>query len=242
MPSHPHVLITGGSRGIGLAIAHHFARASYGCTLVSRTPATLKAAVSSLPGAQHTSITGDVTDPSFWTPSGIGASLPPSDRISVLVNCAGITQSSLFVKTEPERIQEIVDTNLTSMMIGTRYLLRKGYFGREGNRTIVNIASLLGTHGGHGAVAYAASKAGVLGFTRALAAETGRQGIRVNAVVPGYVETDMVKGLDHASLSQRIPLGRFARPEEIASAALFLAQNEYAHNCVINLDGGLSAV
>ena len=152
----------------------------------------------------------------------------------------------------------------------------------------MNVASLLGTHGGYGAVAYAASKAGVLGFTRGLAGELGRGGVRVNAVVPGYVETGMVEGmymicnlhggwggrfggdcflldgdlgalgamlvesftnhmmyftdLDHEALSARIPLGRFAKPEEIASAALFLAQNEYAHNCVINLDGGLSAV
>lgn len=95
-------------------------------------------------------------------------------------------------------MQKIVDTNLTSMMVGTRFLLRNRYFGaagREGgNRSIVNVASLLGTHGGHGAVAYAASKAGVLGFTRALASELGRQKIRVNAVVPGYVETDMTGG------------------------------------------------
>ncbi|KAF2448058.1 NAD(P)-binding protein [Karstenula rhodostoma CBS 690.94] len=258
----PHVLITGGSRGIGLSIASLFARHGHRCTLLSRSEAPLRTAVVSLneqhplpsASAQHAYIAGDIASPAFWSASGIGAQLPAKEegsRLDVLVNCAGITQGSLFVATEADRIQNIVDTNLTGMMVGTRFLLRGRYFGgaprkdvREGkgNRCIINVASLLATHGGHGAVAYAASKAGVLGFTRALAAELGRQGVRVNAVVPGYVETDMTGGLDHAALSQRIPLGRLGKPEEIASAALFLAQNEYAHNCVINIDGGLSAV
>jgi 3-oxoacyl-[acyl-carrier protein] reductase len=82
----------------------------------------------------------------------------------------------------------------------------------------------------------------VLGFTRALAAEYASHWVRVNAIVPGYVTSDMTKDLDSETLRQRIPLGRFGTPEEIAQAALFLAQNEYAHNCVLNLDGGLSAV
>lgn len=276
----PHVLITGGSRGIGLAIAHLFARNSYRCTLLSRSEGPLQSAVSTLNTAHplpssapaHAYIAGDISSPAFWSASGIGERLPGKEKdskVDVLVNCAGITQSSLFVGTEPDQIREIVDTNLTSIMVGTRFLLRNRYFGgtsagEKSNRSIINVASLLGTHGGHGAVAYAASKAGVLGFTRALASELGRQKIRVNAVVPGYVETDMTgggfhlscaerdvyswwltnihAGLDHASLSARIPLGRLGKPEEIASAALFLAQNEYAHNCVVNLDGGLSAV
>ncbi|KAK7186518.1 hypothetical protein DPSP01_002049 [Paraphaeosphaeria sporulosa] len=248
----PHVLITGGSRGIGLSIAHLFAHNAYRCTIVSRSEAPLRAAVASLPApssAKHAYITGDIASPTFWSSAGIGSSLPAKDeasKLDVLVNCAGVTQGSLFAATPPEQIQHIVDTNLTGVMVGTRFLLRGRYFGKgreEGsNKCIINVASLLATHGGHGAVAYAASKAGVLGFTRALASELGRQGIRVNAVVPGYVETDMTGDLDHAALSSRIPLGRLGKPEEIASAALFLAQNEYAHNCVINLDGGLSAV
>ena len=112
-------------------------------------------------------------------------------------------------------------------------------------------------------MAYAASKAGVLGFTRALAAEYVGHGVRVNAIVPGYVESDMTKGkllflcslsllywvvtnvgldLNASQLQERIPLKRFGKPEEIAHAAVFLAENQYAHNCVLNLDGGLSAV
>jgi NAD(P)-dependent dehydrogenase (short-subunit alcohol dehydrogenase family) len=180
-------------------------------------------------------------------------------------------------------IEEIINTNLTSMMLGTRFLLRNGYLRapktakaneeKEGEKrekefspVIINVSSLLGVKGGYGAVAYAASKAGVQGFTRALATEYASHKVRVNAVVPGYVETEMTKGmcvgvfkahfcagwelanericldLNNSELQQRIPLGRFGKPEEIAHAALFLAENEYAHNCIVNLDGGLSAV
>lgn len=169
------------------------------------------------------------------------------------------------------------------MITGTRALIRNGYLrgkqvGLRAQRSdgpeqqskeievsnapvIINVSSLLGVQGGYGAVAYAASKAGVLGFTRALAAEYAAHGVRVNAIVPGYVETDMTRGtsfkgrsystlvelkssldLNTSELAQRIPLGRFGKPEEVAQAALFLAQNQYAHNCILNLDGGLSAV
>ena len=188
----------------------------------------------------------------------------------MLVNCAGITQSRLFTTTPAEDVQGIIDTNLTALMLGTRFLLRHKYLsttsrsrseeaGKGFTPSIINVASLLGVSGGYGAVAYAASKAGVLGFTRALAGEYVGHGVRVNAIVPGYVESDMTKGrfssallcadvvadkidLNTSQLRERIPLKRFGTPEEIAHAALFLAENQYAHNCVLNLDGGLSAV
>jgi NAD(P)-dependent dehydrogenase (short-subunit alcohol dehydrogenase family) len=170
-----------------------------------------------------------------------------ASRIDVLINCAGISQSRLFMGTGEAETSNIVSLNLTAMMIGTRYLMRQGYLrgpkpGDKITPSIVNVSSLLGLSGGYGAVAYAASKAGVLGFTRALATEYSSHKVRVNAIVPGYISTDMTKDLDEEQLKKRIPLGRFGKPEEIAKAALFLAENEYAHNCVLGLDGGLSAV
>ncbi|KAB8293914.1 hypothetical protein EYC80_009387 [Monilinia laxa] len=114
---------------------------------------------------------------------------------------------------------------------------------REG--CIINISSLLGIKGGRGSAAYAASKAGVLGLTRALAAEMGGSGIRVNAIVPGYIETDMTRAMTDIARKEAlnaIPLSRFGDASEIADAAVFLATNKYANNCVLNLDGGLSAV
>jgi NAD(P)-dependent dehydrogenase (short-subunit alcohol dehydrogenase family) len=321
-PTPKHVLITGGSRGIGLSIAQLFAKNAYRCTLVSRSESNLQRALQTLtplspsPSPDHSTIAGDISSPTFWSAAQLGAALKSqsqsqsastpqsrtssSSKIDVLVNCAGITHSALFSATAPEDMQAVVDTNLTSLMLGTRFLLRSRFIGRGSAKrgsagaaadeaskaeaeddfspVIINVASLLGLQGGYGAVAYAASKAGVLGFTRALAGEYVSHRVRVNAVVPGYVETDMTKGwslslytfffreslfyqtmamgwerererqadvfpdLNTAALQDKIPLKRFGRPEEIAQAALFLAQNQYAHNCVINIDGGLSAV
>lgn len=233
-----HILVTGGSRGIGLAIAQLFAKNAYRCTLISRSEQDLKAAVSSLQPLptqlssstsehashqyQHGYIAGSISQGTqFWSSdpsSPFGALLPkPSrqktpthpSRIDVVVNCAGITQTKLFSTLDESAMENIISTNLTALMQGTKFLLRNGYLrgsssssssssSKEGkedfNPTIINVASLLGLHGGYGAVAYAASKAGVLGFTRALATEYASHKVRVNAIVPGYVETDMTKG------------------------------------------------
>jgi NAD(P)-dependent dehydrogenase (short-subunit alcohol dehydrogenase family) len=132
--------------------------------------------------------------------------------------------------------------------------MRNGYLrgdrsrgkGREGEGgpgpSIINVSSLLALHGGFGTTAYSASKAGLLGFTRALATEYASHRVRVNAIVPGYISTDMTRELNQEDLEKRIPMGRFGKPEEVAKAALFLAENGYAHNCVVGIDGGLSAV
>jgi NAD(P)-dependent dehydrogenase (short-subunit alcohol dehydrogenase family) len=263
-----HVLITGGSRGIGLAIAQLFAKKAYRCTLISRSETALQAALSTLEPLpkppesdetsnhyRHTYIIGEIS--TLWTTTHLSTSLPksaPTSKIDVLVNCAGMSQAQVFKTMDPEAIDQIVSTNLTAMMVGTKVLLRGGYFrkmekgkdgaapGEDGVSSIINVSSLLGLKGGYGAVAYAASKAGVLGFTRALATEYASHKVRVNAIVPGYITTDMTKDLDEDALKVRIPLRRFGKPEEVAKAALFLAENGYAHNCVLGLDGGLSAV
>jgi NAD(P)-dependent dehydrogenase (short-subunit alcohol dehydrogenase family) len=234
-PTPKHVLITGGSRGIGLSIAQLFAKNAYRCTLVSRSESNLQRALQTLtplspsPAPDHSTIAGDISSPTFWSAAQLGAALKSqtqpastshshssnsnSSKIDVLVNCAGITHSALFSATAPEDMQAVVDTNLTSLMLGTRFLLRSRFIGRGSAKrgsvapvadeaeaeddfspVIINVASLLGLQGGYGAVAYAASKAGVLGFTRALAGEYVSHRVRVNAVVPGYVETDMTKG------------------------------------------------
>ncbi|KAH6615150.1 hypothetical protein C7974DRAFT_403377 [Boeremia exigua] len=206
-----HVLITGGSRGIGLAIAQAFAKRAYRCTLVSRSEENLKSAVSTLEpsSGSHRYLAGSISAPDFWSTThfkeqGLGKGEDAS-KIDVLVNCAGITQARLFTTTPAEDIQDIVDTNLTALMLGTRFLLRNKYLYTTSRSrseadvdftpSVVNVSSLLGSSGGYGAVAYAASKAGVLGFTRALAAEYVGHGVRVNAIVPGYVESDMTKGM-----------------------------------------------
>ncbi|KAK7755041.1 hypothetical protein SLS62_002856 [Diatrype stigma] len=241
-------LITGGSRGIGLAIADLFAAHGASCTLVGRDQAALDRAVAGLksratpapapaPGSEegssppppspppqspsklHSTIAMDVSNPGMW---GDLASRMRNEKVDVLVNAAGVTQGSLLYRTTTSDIRQVLDTNLLGTTLGCRALIPKMTKQRGG--CIINVASLLATHGGRGASVYAASKAGIVGLTRSLAWEVGRFGIRANVLLPGYIDTDMTKGL----------------VEEVADAALFLAENTYAHNCVLNIDGGLS--
>jgi NAD(P)-dependent dehydrogenase (short-subunit alcohol dehydrogenase family) len=253
-------LITGASRGIGRAIALAFAREGARCILLGRnrtslleTHALCTSARGSL-GRPHSIITGDVTDHLFWADieKHQDAFAFENGKLDVLVNAAGVTHSSLLLRTTQKKVEEILHTNLAAAIQASRFATRKFLknmteekmpTARRGH--IINISSLLATHGGVGSVAYAASKAGLLGLTRSLAAEMGPRGIRVNAICPGYVESDMVKDLPEKvreAAIERIPAGRFGSVDEVADAAVFLCGNQYANNCVLNLDGGLSAV
>ncbi|KAI1111433.1 hypothetical protein F5Y14DRAFT_443319 [Nemania sp. NC0429] len=240
-------LITGGSRGIGLAIARLFASEGANCTLVGRHEKTLDAAVRSLKRVGmgdptslpllHDSRAFDVSVADGWQ------SLMhhrKADAIDILVNAAGISQNSLLVRMPVNELDQILDVNLKGTILGCQAVIPKMMKQRGG--CIINISSVLATHGGRGASVYAASKAAVIGLTRSLAWEVGRFNIRANAIQPGYIQTDMTKAIDeNADLATLIPLGRLGTVEEVAEAALFLANNSYAHNCVLNIDGGLSA-
>ncbi|KAI4849249.1 NAD(P)-binding protein [Aureobasidium sp. EXF-8845] len=236
-------LITGASRGIGRAIAIAFAREGARCLLVGRDETALKetydlctSARGSI-GRSHFVLTGDIKDQTFW--SALDKSPcwgPENGRLDVLVNAAA-------------KVDDILNTNLSSAIQASRFatkkMLKNSAEGPNGAGHILNISSLLATHGGAGSVAYAASKAGVLGLTRSLAAELGTRGIRVNAICPGYVETDMTRAMPYTAREAafaKIPTGRFGTVDEVADAAVFLCGNQYANNTVLNLDGGLSAV
>ncbi|KAL2849562.1 hypothetical protein BJY01DRAFT_210521 [Aspergillus pseudoustus] len=201
---------------------------------------------------------GDVSEAASWTRELESAMKP----VEILINAAGISTSNVLPRLDPDDISKVLRTNLEGSLITSRAFVRAAIRNRMKNRTgdeglgvpapskcIINISSLLALKGGTGAVPYAASKAGILGLTRSLtveAAETLRnQVIRFNAIVPGYIATPMIADFsqtENNKLRERIPLGRFGQPQEIADAAAFLAGNEYANNCVINLDGGLSAL
>ncbi|KAM0520107.1 hypothetical protein ACHAPE_003382 [Trichoderma viride] len=158
--------------------------------------------------------------------------------VDILVNCAGISQTTFLKRTSDEELSSIVDTNLLATMLVCKHAKMRP------NGCIINVSSLMATKGGLGATAYAASKAGVVGFTRALCREMASRSIRVNALLPGWVNssmwTDLKPELQHAYLKDT-PLNRVADPAEVADAALFLASNGFANNCILNLDGGLSA-
>ncbi|PWW77750.1 NAD(P)-binding protein [Tuber magnatum] len=233
------ILITGASRGIGLSISQKFAHSGASLILVSRTRSHLDAALSALPpGGEHQCIAGDVGDPEFW--EGVRGGC--GKKLDVLVNAAGITHSSLLMATKPQTIEEVIRTNLVGSVLGCRAVL--GGMVRARSGCIINISSVLGIKAGMGSVAYAASKAGVIGLTRSLAAEVGRSGVRVNAILPGYIDTDMTSGMTEGARREALeftPMKRMGTAEEVADAAVFLALNKFANGSQIVLDGGLSS-
>ncbi|KAK7528732.1 uncharacterized protein IWZ02DRAFT_369582 [Phyllosticta citriasiana] len=280
---HLSIFITGGSRGIGLAIARQFARhPNVNTCIIGRDETSLRSAAQSIadlhatpanahppsPARERASsyIVGDVTSREFWQSLARGTlsvtetsgKSAPADPAAwdVLVNAAGVSKTAIFVRQSADAIDHVFQTNLMGTTWACKYmipgmmkrlrLLREDVeLDHHPGASIVNVSSLLGVKGGVGSAAYAASKAGVLGLTRALAAEYGPLGLRVNALVPGYVETAMTDAMEtkaHDAARDSIPLKRFATADEIASAAVFLVTNRYANNCVLNLDGGLSAM
>ncbi|KAK8086533.1 NAD(P)-binding Rossmann-fold containing protein [Apiospora phragmitis] len=243
-------IVTGGSRGIGLAIAKHFAAEGASITLVGRDEARLQTALQSLalrpdlapPAAappRHDTYAFDVADQSGWHRLMEGMK-PNNQKVDVLVNAAGVSQNSLLYRTGAPDVKEILGTNLVGTINGCQVVIKSMMQQKSG--CIVNVSSLLATHAGRGASVYAASKAGIVGLTRALAWEVGRFGIRINVILPGYIQTEMTASVAKSvNLESLIPLGRLGSAEEVADAAAFLVKNPYAHNTVLNLDGGLSA-
>ncbi|KAK0614328.1 hypothetical protein B0T14DRAFT_307588 [Immersiella caudata] len=242
--------VTGASRGIGKAIAMRFAMEGARVLMLGRSQEALIGArdeIKKLSGVQDPSSMRleahehDVRVPENWK---YLAKMTP--ELDILVNCAGITQNSLLARTDPKPMEDILATNLQGAIYGCKWIGRQmmrncrstdGY-----TSCIINVSSLLAFKGVAGTSVYAASKAGLLGLTTSLAAEYAPAGVRVNAIVPGYIATDMTKDLGNLVAKMKIPLNRLGTPDEVADAALFLAANDYASNCILNLDGGLSAV
>lgn len=239
-------LITGGVGGIGTAVCKRLAKdglfviANYA---IAGTEVRWHEAMSAA-GLDATSSAlafGDVTD--F---EAMGAMVKKIEAehgsIDVLVNCAGITRDSTFRKMTPEQWKAVMSTNLDSVFNVTRHVI-DGMVERGWGR-VINISSVNAVRGQFGQTNYAAAKAGVLGFTKSLAQEVVRKGITVNAVSPGYVQTDMVMAIREdvrARIIAEIPAGRLAQPEEVADAVAFLASENAAYITGTNLavNGGL---
>ncbi|KAL7267875.1 hypothetical protein RUND412_009522 [Rhizina undulata] len=231
------ILITGGSRGIGLGIAKRFAELGGSCTLISRDEGQLKRAVGELyvtGGQEHEILAGDVKDWIFWVKSR-------KQNVDVLVNAAGITHSSLLMSTSPEVIENVVGTNLVGSILGCQAVSRNMV--RRKGGCIINISSILSHHPKPGVSIYAATKSGVLGLTRSLALELGPSNIRVNAILPGYISTDMTDSFDDNrkdTIRKATPLKRFGTVEDVADVAEFLVRSRFVTGAEIVVDGGLS--
>ncbi|KAK4238926.1 3-oxoacyl-reductase FabG [Achaetomium macrosporum] len=244
-------VITGATRGIGFAIAQRLALEGASVVLAARTVSKLEAARSKMQlgiplvaGSEkpevlqpHSIFPLNVREEKGWK-----SLVEDHPKIDILVNCAGMAQKSLLVRMSEGQIQELVDVNLHGAILGCK-IVGKQMISRRRGGCIINVSSLLALRGSIGTSVYAATKAGQLGLTTALSQEYGRYGIRVNALVPGYVHSDMTRDLaDKDELIERIPLRRFGNADEVADATAFLAKNEYANNCILHIDGGLSAV
>lgn len=172
----------------------------------------------------------------------IGTVIKEYGRLDILVNNAGITKDGLLMKMSEEDFDKVLNTNLKGTFHTIRFAIRQMIKQRNGR--IINMASVVGVTGNAGQANYAASKAGVIGLTKAAAREAASRGITVNAIAPGFIETDMTEVLSEkvkeASRTQ-IPLGRFGKPEHVAAAVAFLASEEagYITGQVLNVDGGM---
>mgnify|MGYP001321731557 CR=1 FL=1 len=232
-------LVTGGSRGIGAAISVALRDAGYrvGANYAGNDEAAAKFSAETGIATYKWSVAD--YDACVAGIAKVEADLGPID---ILVNNAGITRDAMFHKMTPAMWNEVISTNLTGLFNMTHPVwsgMRDRKFGR-----IVNISSINGQKGQAGQVNYSASKAGDIGFTKALAQEGARAGITVNAICPGYIGTDMVKAIDEKVLAERIlpqiPVGRLGEPEEIARAVLFLVADEagFITGSTITANGG----
>jgi len=237
------VIVTGASRGIGQAIALAFARAGHRVIGTATGAAGLAAIESTLAphGHGHLACLLDVADRQSLT--AFFAQVSAADAApAVLVNNAGITRDNLLLRMKDDEWQQVLDTNLTAVFQLCRHFIRgmiKARFGR-----IVNLASVVGASGNAGQANYAAAKAGIVGFTKSLAAEVANRNVTVNAIAPGLIDTDMTRALSEAQRAQvlsRIPAGRFGSGEEIASLALYLASDAagYITGETIHVNGGM---
>lgn len=224
-------IVTGASRGIGLAIATRFKQEGAIVYGLSRTKAE----------ADIEWISCDVID-ELSVESAIDQILKKENRIDILVNNAGITRDGLLMRMKTEDWEAVLNSNLRSAFFLSRAVSRIMLKQRSG--CILNMSSVVGLHGNGGQANYAASKAGLIGFTKSLAKELGSRNIRVNAIAPGYVETSMTQVLPDTAkenLKSSIPLGRPGTPGDIAEAALFLCSSyaAYITGVVLNVDGGM---
>jgi 3-oxoacyl-[acyl-carrier protein] reductase len=228
-------LVTGASRGIGRAIAEELARAGASVVVGYRSGKDEAEELAKTIGGR--AVQADVS-----SPDDARRLVEEAGDIDVLVNNAGLTRDGLLARMSDEDWRTVIDTNLSSVFYTCRAVTRPMMKKRKGS--IVNISSIVGVHGNWGQTNYAASKAGIIGFTKSLARELGSRNIRANVVAPGYVKTALTEVLPDeatAAMVQQTPLGRVADPEEIAGAVRFLASDQasFITGDVLLVDGGL---
>lgn len=236
-----NIFITGSTRGIGFAMAHKFASLGANIVLNGRREID-EVLVSEFSdyGAQVIPISGDVSD-STDAKRMVEEAIEKLGSVDILVNNAGITKDKLMLKLTEEDFEQVLKVNLVGAFNMTQAVLKPMSKARQG--AVINISSVVGLIGNVGQANYAASKAGLIGFTKSVAREVAARNVRVNAIAPGMIESDMTDVLSdkvkEATLAQ-IPMKRFGNTSEVAEVAAFLARQEYLTGQVIAIDGGLT--
>lgn len=234
-------LITGASRGIGKACAIELAKAGYDIAVSyagneEAANNTVKELLEL--GVKAKSYKFDVADKEACS-KAVEEVMAEFGRIDVLVNNAGITRDGLFMRMNSDNWEAVINTNLNSAFYMSNPVVRIMMKQRSG--CIINMSSIVGVYGNAGQANYSAAKAGLIGFTKSLAKEIGSRNIRVNAIAPGFIQTDMTKGLEETKIAEHIALNRLGNPEDIAKTVKFLAEDgTYITGQVIGVDGGLS--
>jgi 3-oxoacyl-[acyl-carrier protein] reductase len=237
-------VVTGGSRGIGKAIAITLAKLGAGVAVnYARSSKAAEETVQEIKalGGEAVSFAADVSD-AGQAAELIERSAAHFGSVDMLINSAGITRDGLLLRLKDEDWQQVIDTNLTGVFNCTRAVSRIMIKQRWGR--IVSISSVVGIYGNAGQANYCASKAGVIGFTKAVAKELGSRGITVNAIAPGYIQTDMTEKLPEnvrEEMTKRVLLGRPGTPEDVAYLAAFLCSDlaSYITGQIIGVDGGI---
>ena len=238
-----YALITGGSRGIGRAIALELAHR--GMPVIINYMSNTEAAEHAKAEIEALGVKAELMQFDTANPEAIEAAIEkwsgahPDDYIQVLVNNAGVRRDNLMIFMQDEEWHQVLDTTLNGFFYLTRRLLKDMLTHRNGR--VINVTSLSGIKGLPGQANYSAAKAAVIGATKALAQEVAQRKVTVNAVAPGFIDTDMTKDLDVSELKKLVPRRRFGKPEEVASLVGFLASPEAAYitGQVISINGGL---
>ena len=235
-------LITGGSRGIGAALVRSLAEAGARVAFTYRSSAGPAQALVEELGAQHvTAYQSDAADYSA-AEELVKTVVADLGGLHILINNAGVTRDTLLLRMNEEQWDTVMDNNLKSVFNLTKHALRSMM---RGGGSIINVSSIVGLQGNAGQANYAASKAGIIGFSKSVAKEMGSRNIRCNVIAPGFIETDMTDELPEQvrqGYLANIPLKRFGTAEEIAGACIFLSSDlsSYVNGQVLSVDGGLS--
>ena len=233
-------IITGAAKGIGFATAKRFAQEGAKVMIADVNPDAVKAAVDLIPGSEAFVV--NVTDRAS-VEAAVDQIMQRHGRIDILINNAGITQDARLVKMTEAQFDTVIDVNLKGVFNCTQLVVP--HMLEVGKGAVVNASSVVGIYGNFGQTNYSATKFGVIGFTKTWARELGPKGIRVNAVCPGFIATEMVKAMPEnilKDIERRSWLGRLGTPEEMANVYLFLASDEasYVNGVALEASGGIS--